>query len=291
MKKNLAIHVSVISIVVNMILSILKLAAGIISRSGAMISDAVHTISDVFTTFIVMAGIHMSNKPSDQKHPYGHERFECVASILLSAALFAVGAGIGYEAFRKIIQGMAGQLHSPGLPALIAAIISIAVKEWMYWYTRDAALKIRSGALMADAWHHRSDALSSIGSFIGIFGARIGFPVLDPIACAVICLLIIKAAGRIFKDSIDKMVDRACDEAICKKISETALNQDGVDDVDEIKTRLFGARIYVDIEISADDQLSLEQAHNIAENVHTAVERNFEAVKHCMVHVNPKQRT
>ncbi|MBU5450384.1 cation diffusion facilitator family transporter [Acetivibrio sp. MSJd-27] len=291
MKKNLAIHVSVISIVVNMILSILKLAAGIISRSGAMISDAVHTISDVFTTFIVMAGIHMSNKPSDQKHPYGHERFECVASILLSAALFAVGAGIGYEAFRKIIQGMAGQLHSPGLPALIAAIISIAVKEWMYWYTRDAALKIRSGALMADAWHHRSDALSSIGSFIGIFGARIGFPVLDPIASAVICLLIIKAAGRIFKDSIDKMVDRACDEAICKKISETALNQDGVDDVDEIKTRLFGARIYVDIEISADDQLSLEQAHNIAENVHTAVERNFEAVKHCMVHVNPKQRT
>ena len=291
MKKNLAIHVSVISIVVNMILSILKLAAGIISRSGAMISDAVHTISDVFTTFIVMAGIHMSNMPSDQKHPYGHERFECVASILLSAALFAVGAGIGYEAFRKIIQGMAGQLHSPGLPALIAAIISIAVKEWMYWYTRDAALKIRSGALMADAWHHRSDALSSIGSFIGIFGARIGFPVLDPIASAVICLLIIKAAGRIFKDSIDKMVDRACDEAICKKISETALNQDGVDDVDEIKTRLFGARIYVDIEISADDQLSLEQAHNIAENVHTAVERNFEAVKHCMVHVNPKQRT
>ena len=291
MKKNLAIHVSVISIVVNMILSILKLAAGIISRSGAMISDAVHTISDVFTTFIVMAGIHMSNKPSDQKHPYGHERFECVASILLSAALFAVGAGIGYEAFRKIIQGMAGQLHSPGLPALIAAIISIAVKEWMYWYTRDAALKIRSGALMADAWHHRSDALSSIGSFIGIFGARIGFPVLDPIASAVICLLIIKAAGRIFKDSIDKMVDRACDEAICKKISETALNQDGVDDVDEIKTRLFGARIYVDIEISADDQLSLEEAHNIAENVHTAVERNFEAVKHCMVHVNPKQRT
>lgn len=291
MKKNLAIHVSVISIVVNMILSILKLAAGIISRSGAMISDAVHTISDVFTTFIVMAGIHMSNKPSDQKHPYGHERFECVASILLSAALFAVGAGIGYEAFRKIIQGMAGQLHSPGLPALIAAIISIAVKEWMYWYTRDAALKIRSGALMADAWHHRSDALSSIGSFIGIFGARIGFPVLDPIASAVICLLIIKAAGRIFKDSIDKMVDRACDEAICKKISETALNQDGVDDVDEIKTRLFGARIYVDIEISADDQLSLEQAHNIAENVHTAVERNFEAVKHCMVHVKPKQRT
>ena len=291
MKKNLAIHVSVISIVVNMILSILKLAAGIISRSGAMISDAVHTISDVFTTFIVMAGIHMSNKPSYQKHPYGHERFECVASILLSAALFAVGAGIGYEAFRKIIQGMAGQLHSPGLPALIAAIISIAVKEWMNWYTRDAALKIRSGALMADAWHHRSDALSSIGSFIGIFGARIGFPVLDPIASAVICLLIIKAAGRIFKDSIDKMVDRACDEAICKKISETAWNQDGVDDVDEIKTRLFGARIYVDIEISADDQLSLEQAHNIAENVHTAVERNFEAVKHCMVHVNPKQRT
>ena len=290
MKKNLAIHVSVISIVVNMILSILKLAAGIISRSGAMISDAVHTISDVFTTFIVMAGIHMSNKPSDQKHPYGHERFECVASILLSAALFAVGAGIGYEAFRKIIQGMAGQLHSPGLPALIAAIISIAVKEWMYWYTRDAALKIRSGALMADAWHHRSDAFSSIGTLIGISGAMFlgeRWRVLDPITSLVVGIFIFGVAYKLARPSIQELLEMSLPEEVEQNITEKIQQTPGVIAFHHLRTRKNGNTFIIDMHIKVDPDSSIVKAHDIATQVEESLKTTFGKRTQVNIHIEP----
>lgn len=287
MEQKLAMRVSITSIVVNMILSGLKLLAGIVASSGAMISDAVHSASDVFSTFIVMIGVTVANKGEDKEHPYGHERLECVASIVLAMILALTGVGIGFVGINKIIGGNYGELEIPGLLALIAAVVSIAVKEWMYWYTRAAAKKINSGALMADAWHHRSDSLSSIGSFIGIFGARLGFPVLDPIASVIICLFILKAAFDIFKDALDKMVDKACPEEKVAEIKKVILAQDGVEGIDEIKTRLFGAKIYVDVEISVDATKPLLEAHSIAENVHDTIENTFPEVKHCMVHENP----
>ena len=177
--KDIAMRVSTVSIMVNLLLSFFKLMAGIFGASGAMISDAIHSASDVFSTFIVMIGVTISNKKSDKEHPYGHERLECVASIILAVVLLATGIGIGMNGIQKIISDIDNVIEVPKSMALIAAIVSILVKEWMYWYTRAAAKKINSGALMADAWHHRSDALSSIGAFIGIFGARLGFPVLD----------------------------------------------------------------------------------------------------------------
>ena len=187
--KSIAMRVSVVSMIINTILSIGKVAAGIIAGSGAMISDGVHSASDVFSTIIVIIGFNIAHKESDEKHQYGHERFECIAAIILAAILLATGIGIGLSGINKIIAGIEGNLAAPGSLALIAAVISIVVKEWMYWYTRAAAIKINSGALKADAWHHRSDALSSVGSFIGILGARIKFPILDPIASIIICLL------------------------------------------------------------------------------------------------------
>lgn len=282
----LAMHVSTVSILVNLGLSIFKLLAGLLAHSGAMISDAVHSASDVFSTIIVMVGVSVSGKKSDKEHPYGHERLECIASLLLAIVLFATGAGIGISGVEKIISGN-NTIAIPGLLALIAAIISIAVKEWMYWYTRAAAKKINSGALMADAWHHRSDALSSIGSFVGIFGARLGFPIFDPIASVVICLFIIKAAWDIFVDTINKMIDKSCDDQIISQMRNTISSQSGVIDIDLINTRMFGSKVYVDVEISADENLPLKQAHTIAENVHHAIEKDFPQVKHCMVHVNP----
>ena len=206
----IAMKVSVISIVINLLLSLLKLAAGLIAKSEAMVSDAVHSASDVFSTFIVMIGVAVSGKKSDSGHPYGHERMECVASIVLAIILAATGIGIGASGIGKIMSGDPAALQVPGKLALAAAVLSILVKEWMYWYTRAAAKKINSGALMADAWHHRSDALSSIGAFAGILGARLGFPVLDPIAGLLICLCIEKAALDIFRDAAAKMVDKAC---------------------------------------------------------------------------------
>ena len=157
----------------------------------------------------------------------------------------------------------------------------------MFWYTRNAAQKINSGALMAEAWHHRSDAMSSVGAFIGILGARMGYPILDPIASLVICVMILYAAYEVFKDSMDKMVDRSCDEETTIAMEDLVSRVPGVEHLDSLHSRLFGSRIYVDIEISVKDNLTLLQAHHIAEMVHTAVEANFPLVKHCMVHVNP----
>lgn len=287
--KNLAIHVSVVSIIVNVVLSAAKLLAGIFGKSSAMVSDAIHSASDVFSTFVVIAGVKMSEKKADKGHPYGHERMECVASIILAVLLGIVGVEIGVSGMGKILSGNYQTLEIPGLISLIAAVVSIVVKEWMFWYTRAAAKKLNSGALMADAWHHRSDALSSVGSFAGILFARIGFPVMDSIASVIISLCIIKAAYDIFKDGINKMVDHSCDSETQEAILNSALNVQGVIDVDDLKTRLFGSKLYVDMEISADANLSLKASHEIAERVHSVIEEKYPECIHCMVHVNPAE--
>ena len=285
--EQIAMQVSANSIAVNLMLSIFKLIAGLLASSGAMISDAIHSASDVFSTIIVIIGVKISGKASDEDHPYGHDRFECVASIILAILLGVTGVGIGLTGVQKLTAGHYDTLAVPGVLALAAAVISIVVKEIMYWYTRNAAKKINSGALMADAWHHRSDALSSIGAFVGIFGARLGYPILDPIASIVICVMIAKASIDIFRDAIDKMVDHSCDAKTEESMKREILKVPGVRRVDLLKTRLFGSKMYVDIEISAEGDISLNEAHDIAENVHHTIEENFKDVKHCMVHVNP----
>ena len=285
--QKIAMHVSTVSIAVNLLLSLGKLLAGIFGRSGAMISDAVHSASDVFSTVIVIIGVRISSKKSDTNHPYGHERLECVASVILATILLATGIGIGLGGLRTILSGDYETLAVPGVTALAAAAASIAVKEWMYWYTRAAARKINSGAMMADAWHHRSDSLSSIGAFIGIAGSRMGYPVLDSAACLGISVFIAKAAYEIFMDAVDKMVDKACDTKTEAEIRRVVLSEEGVLGIDRLMTRLFGAKMYVDMEIAADGNKTLYETHDIAERVHDAIEEDFPEVKHCMVHVNP----
>ncbi len=287
--EKIAMNVSYVSIAANVVLSAFKLLAGIVAHSGAMISDAVHSASDVFSTIVVIIGIRISSKQSDKEHPYGHERMECVAAIVLATILAVTGLGIGYSAVGKILSGDYANLEVPGAMALIAALISIAVKEAMYWYTRYNAKKIDSSALMADAWHHRSDALSSVGALAGIAGARLGYPICDAAASLCICFFIAKAAYDIFRDAVDKMVDKACDEATENELKNCALAQEGVLGVDLLRTRVFGNKIYVDIEIRADGDGSLREAHGVAERVHDSIEGNFARVKHIMVHVNPAE--
>lgn len=287
----IAMKVSVISIVVNLLLSVIKLLTGFLAHSGAMISDAVHSASDVFSTFIVMIGFTLAKKQPDREHPYGHERFECVASIVLAVILAATGLGIGAKGIEKIISPDAASLVVPEAPALAAAVISILVKELMFQYTRLAAKKINSGALMADAWHHRSDALSSIGAFAGILGAMSGFPILDPLASVIICVFIEKAAIDIFRDAIDKMIDKSCPEETIEKMKAVILDTPDVIGIDEIKTRLFGSRIYIEVEILMDASKTLVEAHDTAEKVHHEMETQFPEVKHCMVHVNPDRNS
>lgn len=282
-----ALHVSCVSILWNLALSLFKLLAGIFAHSGAMLSDAAHSLSDVLSTVIVIFGVKLSHRASDREHPYGHERVECVAAILLSVLLCAVGLGIGWGGIARVLGRESIPLAVPGALALAAAVVSIVVKEALYWYTRSTAKALHSGALMADAWHHRSDALSSVGSFAGILGARMGFPILDPLAGVVISLMIVGASCAIFRDAVAKMMDTACDEQTVEALRRVVTIQPGVLGIDQLKTRLFGEKVYVDVEIEADGEASLTQTHATAQLVHDAIETQFPQVKHCMVHVNP----
>lgn len=287
MKNNekIAIKVSVISIILNCLLTLIKFISGVISKSSAMISDSVHSLSDVLSTFVVIIGVKISNKKADSDHPYGHERIECVSAIILSGMLFIIGALIGINGIKNVTNS--SNLVMPGVLALIASIISIISKEAMYQYTIRVSKKINSAALKADAWHHRSDALSSIGSFIGILGSRLGFKIFDPLASVIISLCIIKVSIDIFKDAIDKMVDKSCDKEVIDKVISVIEKNESVKNIDDIKTRQFGNKAYVDVEISVDENLLLKDAHKVAEEIHDSVENEIDFVKHCMVHVNP----
>jgi cation diffusion facilitator family transporter len=287
---SVATKVSMVSIIGNIILSLLKFLAGVLAHSGAMVSDAVHSASDVFSSIVVIIGVHLSAKESDKEHPYGHERMECVAAIVLSVILLITGLGIGLSAIKNIFGFSENTLTAPGMLALVAAVGSIIVKEAMFWYTKFYAKQVDSSALLADAWHHRSDALSSVGALIGIIGARMGLLILDPIASLVICGFIAKAAYDIFKDAVDKMVDHACDEEMEQALYACALRTEGVLGIDLLRTRVFGNKIYVDLEIGVDGTRTLKDAHSVAEQVHNSIEQEFPKVKHIMVHVNPVEK-
>lgn len=284
----IAFVICVVSIAVNAALTIFKIVAGIIGNSYAMISDAIHSASDVLSTLIVMVGVKIASKKADREHPYGHERFECVAAIILAVMLAVTGGLIGKNGIVRIANGSYKEVAVPTYLALSAAVVSIVTKEAMFHVTNHYAKKINSGALKADAWHHRSDALSSIGSFIGILFAILGFPIMDSIAEIAISLLILKAAFSIFKESIEKMTDSSCDRATERKIKELIVSLDGVLGLDLVRTRKFGDRLYVEVEISADGDLTLYDAHKIADRVHDEIEYRFPEVKHCTVHTNPR---
>ena len=280
-------NLSLVSVVGNAVLSGFKLFAGIVGSSGAMISDAIHSFSDVLTTLIAWIGVKASKRAADHDHPYGHERLECVASLILGLVLMATGIGVGKVGVENILSGNYETLAVPGVIALAAAVVSIVGKEAMYWYTRFYAKLINSAAFLADAWHHRSDAFSSIGSLIGIGGAMLGFPVMDSVASVVICLFIIKVAYDISKDALVKMLDTSRGADYEKQLSDFIRRQEGVAGVDLLHTRMFGNKVYIDLELSVDGSKSLREAHAVAEQVHGEVERAFPDVKHIMIHVNP----
>ena len=288
-EKKVVAKLSRVGILGNVILSAFKLFAGIFGHSGAMISDAVHSLSDVFATLIAYSGVVLSKQEADKEHPYGHERFECIASLILGMILAATGLGIGYSGIQTLLKARAGtaEIAIPTLLPLIAAIVSVLVKEGMYWYTMYYAKKLDSAAFKADAWHHRSDAFSSVGSFIGIGAAKLGFPIMDPLASLIICLFILKVAFDISKDALNKMTDTSCRDEFIQEVHDFISAQPDVKNIDLLNTRQFGNKVYIDLEIAVDRNMSLINAHNIAERVHAAVEQQFPNVKHIMIHVNP----
>ncbi len=279
------IKVSITTLIGNIVLSLFKFISGITGHSNAMISDAIHSFSDVVSTIIVIIGIKISSKKEDRDHQYGHERFENVASIILAFLLFITGVLIGINGINNI------RLNKYVIPTtlpLIAALISIIVKEWMYWYTINISKKYNSDSLKADAWHHRGDAFSSIGSLIGIYATIKGLKYMDLIASIIIAIIIIKTAIEIFIEGINKMLDKSCNKETTINIENIVLKTKGVLSIDSLKTRMFGNKIYVDLEISADKNITFQESHNIAHKVHDEIENNISDIKHCMVHINPK---
>ena len=278
---------SLVGIIGNVFLSAFKFIAGIMGNSSAMVSDAVHSLSDVFATFIAFLGVRFGRREADASHPYGHERIESLAAIVLGLILLVTGVGIGWVGLEKILAGNYESLPIPGMIALVAAIVSIAVKEGMFWYTRHWARVIRSSAFEADAWHHRSDAMSSIGALVGVGGSMLGYPVLDPIASVVICLFILKQGISIIYDALKKMLDTSCGEHFEEEVRQLVDAENQVGHIDMLRTRMFGDKVYIDMEIAIDGSMQLTDAHAIAERVHDDIEHAFPEVKHVMIHVNP----
>ncbi len=277
-------RISLVSILANVLLSIIKVIIGFVGRSSAIIADGIHSLSDVFSTIVAMIGVRLASKEDDENHPYGHEKIEPVMGKVLANILILTAIFMGYEAIKSIL----GRDYTvPGKITIYAAIFSILVKEWMYHYTLRGAKKIESSAMMADAWHHRTDALSSVGSLIGVTGAILGYPIFDPLASVAISILVAKVGFDIYMQSVKELIDSSADEETLQKIRSIILNTKGVIQIDELKTRIHANKLYVDVEIAVDSALTVGQAHKIAENVHDNIEDKLKKVKHCMVHVNP----
>lgn len=280
-------RLSVVGIGGNILLTGFKGFAGVAGHSGALVSDAIHSLSDVLATLIAVVGVKMSRVKADEDHPYGHERLESVATLFLSLILAAAGFFIGKAGVLSIFYREFEKSTPPGKITIVAAAVSIFTKEAMFWYTMHYARLLNSPAFKADAWHHRSDAASSVGSLLGVLGARLGFPVADPLASVVICIFILKVAFSMMREALGGLVDKSCDSSYDKSLYDFIAQKPGVVKVDLLRTRKFGNRIYVDLEISVDGNIPLRDAHAIAQAVHNGVESAFPDIKHIMIHVNP----
>lgn len=276
--------ISIISLLSNTILALLKISIGFFANSKALIADGFHSVSDMASTIIVMASIRFSETPADKNHPYGHEKAEALGTNILAVILILTAFFLGRDAILTI---MSGNIAEPGSWALFAAFISIIVKELLYRFTIKIGEEINSRGLIADAHHHRSDALSSIAALIGIGGAKLGFRFLDPLAGLVVALLILKVGYEIMRDTSYELMDGRPDKEKINQIRELSASISGVIEIHDIKLRSYGPNYIVDLKIVVEDQLSVVEGHNIACQVEKKIVNNSEDVKDVMVHVDP----
>lgn len=279
--------ISFCSILVNIVLSLGKVIAGISLKSQTLISDAVHSMSDVLSTVIVIIGTFIANKQADEDHQYGHERYEEIASLLLGSLLCFTGYEVAKSAIMSLITQNYNIDTSNIIIGIIVCLISISSKFLMYLITLLKAKQIESSALKADAYHHLSDSLSSIGGLIGLIFVQIGYPITDSIAALVIAIFIFISAFEIIKDATDKLTDKACCDEDLNAIKNIVYKHKNVE-IHRLRTRLFSNRIYVDLEIALDSQLTLQAAHEIAQQIHDELEEQIPKIKHCLIHVNPQ---
>lgn len=280
---------TILTIFANSFLAVIKLLGGILGNSSVLITDAINSISDIATNIVVYVSAKFSKKEKDQTHPYGHDKFDSMISIFLGVALIITAIEVGKNAFTSLYDIVFNNatIVEPEFYTIIIVFVTLALKEFMYRKTKVDAIKANSQALLAQAWDHRSDTITSFGALIGIVGAMFGVAYLDPIASIFIVFFILKLGYKIVKTGVSQVVDESADETQVIQIKKIVMSNENVKSIDEIKTRLFGVKYYVDLEIGLDSKLSLIEAHRIAESIHDEIENNMADVIHCMIHVNP----
>lgn len=277
--------------VVNMVLLIMKFAAGILGHSAAMVADAVHSLSDFLTDIVVIAFVKLSSKPADHDHDYGHGKYETIATSVIGMALVVVAVMLGWNGVDKIIYVIKGNtLESPGIIAFVAAVLSILLKEWVFRVTRKVAIEVNSQALEANAWHHRSDALSSVGTAIGIGGAVIlgsNWAILDPIAAVVVSVLIFITAFRLLRQASGELLEESLPKETEEKIEEVVYRDSLATDVHNLHTRRIGSIIAIEMHLRLPGEISLTEAHKHATDIEHALREEFGHGTHIMLHIEP----
>lgn len=286
-----AVRITWIGLFSNLGLTALKLVAGVVGHSGAMIADAAHSLSDTGTDIVVLAGFQFADKPADQNHHYGHGKYETLAAAVIGGSLLLVGGGIFWNGATTVWGNFGGvPLEAPGVIALAAALVSIAIKELLYRYTASVGKRIDSHAVIANAWHHRSDALSSVGAMLGIGGAIFlgeRWRLLDPLAAIVVSLFIIRVAIRISSRSIGELTEGSLDESVEAEIIRIASGVDGVTDPHNLRTRRIGSDIAVDLHICVNADMRVSEAHALASQVEEGVRNRFGQSTFISIHVEP----
>ncbi|SDK22429.1 cation diffusion facilitator family transporter [Natronincola ferrireducens] len=276
--------VSIISIMINIFLTIIKAVVGFIAGSTALVADAFHSASDLFGTIILLQGLKIAHKPPDESHPYGHHRAETITSKILAIILIVTALGIGYEAIKILRQA---SIAVPDSIAIYIALLSIFLKEGLFRYTFRIGKKINSSAVIADAWHNRTDAMSSIAALIGIGGALYGYPIMDPLAGIFVSALILKTGVSIYKQAILTLMDTAPSKEVLLQIQEAAFEAEGIKEVQDIKVRQYGSKFIVDMKVCVNPNITVAEGHGAAarakENI---MDTNFD-IQDVLIHVNP----
>lgn len=285
--------VTLVGSLVNILLVACKFAAGFWGKSAAMIADAVHSLSDLITDLIVIVFVRISSKPEDKGHDYGHGKYETLATLLIGTALLAVGVGICWSGIESIISFAKGEaLQSPGWIALAAAIVSVVSKEILFHYTRLVGKRCNSPAVIANAWHHRSDAFSSIGTAVGIGGAILlgeSWRVLDPLAAVIVSFFIVQVAVKQLKACIDELLERSLPDDIEQEITQTVLSLDGVSQPHHLRTRRIGSHYAIDMHVRMDGSISLHEAHEKATAIEQKLRDTFGEDTYISIHVEPEK--
>lgn len=277
--------------IVNFILLIFKFVAGVLGHSSAMVADAIHSLSDFATDIIVLFFVRISSKPADTTHKYGHGKFETLATAFIGFALLAVGIGILIEGTKNIVAVVRGEvLQAPGVIALLAAAVSIISKEILYQYTVYKGRKINSQAVVANAWHHRSDAFSSIGTLVGIAGAMFlgeKWRVLDPVAAVIVSVFILKVAIDILRNSLEELMEHSLPDAEEEEIKQIILSMNGVESPHHLRTRRIGNRVAIEVHIRMNGDMTLTKAHQITTEVEQQLKLRFGENTHIGIHTEP----